>query len=374
MGTSSPDAAAATALGTVLDVWPNDGRGVVPLIDVVGALETLVHGVWALYRYFDERDFLRECYPVLRALAFASSEREQGLLRDGFDTRLCGEGLSGTVVATANLFGAMKVLGRIAGVLTHLADYEHIEARADEMKKAFRLRFLTQSGHFAIDSQSAFVAALHHGLLEAGESTLAQNRLIELIEKANYHCDVAPAVVGAVLPTLTQAGRLDLAYMLLLQTSEPSWLHNVEAGYQLVGRHPQQFDIAQAGILRWIVESMVGLSLDDDYSRTGNGFRKVRVRPRPPLGRLFQAGAPIQSVEASLNTVNGRFTVSWRMAEDSFEVNLVVPPNCQASVTLPDDIEQQVRSGTHQFTMRFDAGGDGIPILLDRDGVNERRA
>jgi hypothetical protein len=119
---------------------------------------------------------------------------------------------------------------------------------------------------------------------------------------------------------------------------------------------------------------LVGLSLDEDYSREGNRFRKVEIRPKSPLGSLFQAGAPIQFVAASLDTLNGRYEVSWRIEQDTFELRVTVPPNCQARVTLPNDVEKEVRSGKHHFIMGFDAGGDGIPILLDRAGANERRA
>ena len=340
-------------------------------VDLISTFATLAHGGWALYRYFDDKDLLRQSYPVLRAIAFGCREP---LVRHDFDPQLYGGGLSGSVLATAALFGALKVVGRIAGVLSNIADYEVIEARASDVKKAFRERFLTHSGHLVADTQSAYVAALHFALLETQEQAFAEDRLIGLVQDAQYHTDVEPAIVHALLPTLTNAGRLDLAYMVLLQTSQPSWLHNVEAGFRLVARRPEQFDIVQAGLMQWIVESMVGLSLDDDYSQQGNGFRKVRIRPRPPLGKLFLAGAPIQFVDVALNTLNGRYVVRWRIEEDRFELSIVVPPNCRARVHLPDDTEQEVASGSHDFVVAFRAGGDGIPILMDRASADERRA
>jgi alpha-L-rhamnosidase len=336
--------------------------------DVFASFVTLVAGAWALYRFFDDRSFLQSCYPTLRSMALDYRYRYPALIRDEYRSDLYGEGYSGTLVAACVMYTSLKVCGRVAGVLARLSDYEMLEELAGEVRKAVRTRFLTRDGRVAVDSQSAYVAALQHGVLEPDERALAETRLVELVQASNYHTDVVPAAVHALLPVLTRAGRLDVAYMVLLQTSEPSWLANVNAGMQLIAREPEHFDIGQVGILQWLTEVMIGLTLDDDYSGEANGYRSVQIRPNPPLGHLFAAGSPIQLVEASLDTINGRYEVSWQIKDDAFELELVVPPSCRAVVTLPDDIKQEVQSGSHRFVMGFDAGGDGIPILLETAG------
>ena len=128
------------------------------------------------------------------------------------------------MIATCTVYGVLKLAARIASILGAMGDYELIESQAGEVKKAFRNRFVTPSGHLAGDSQSIYVAALHHKMLETHERQIAQDRLIELLKEGNYHADVVPGVLRALLPTLTEAGRLDLAYMVLLQTSQPTRL------------------------------------------------------------------------------------------------------------------------------------------------------
>ncbi len=336
--------------------------------DEIARFELLAGMLWAAYRYHDDRTVLQQCYPELRVAALSCRHLSKGLIRAGVDEEIYGAGAGGDLVATCTLYGALRLAGRIAGVLTHLGDYELIESLAEDVRKAFRRRFLTVDGHLVGDTQSVYVAALHHNMLESGERVLAQQRLAELLQQANYHADVCPAVIHALLPTLTQAGRLDLAYMVLLQTSAPSWFASINGGTQLISRSGQRLDIADVGLMEWWLESLIGLSLDEDYSVDRNGYRSVRVQPMPPLGKLFLAGSPVQFVEASIETPHGVYEVNWYIREDRFELELRIPPNCNASVTMPDDIEQRVQSGRHRFVMDFDAGGDGIPTLLDMAG------
>ena len=211
--------------------WPvelvDDANPYVPALerapggDEVARFELLARLLWSMYRYHDDRVLLQQCYSELRVAALSYRHRDESLVRSGASREIYGSGVAGDLVATCALYGALRLAGRIAGVLTHLGDYELIEGLAEEVRQAFRRRFLTVDGHLVADCQSVYVAALHHNLLEPQEQSIAQQRLAELLAEANYHTDVCPAIVHALLPTLTQAGRLDLAYMVLLQTSAP---------------------------------------------------------------------------------------------------------------------------------------------------------
>lgn len=355
----------------------SDAAAVVPVIDRLhgedvgdefARFEAYARTLWALYRSQNDVDALHAGYARLRVAALSYRHRYEDLLRKSSLKDLYGASHWRSLVATCTLYGALRTTAQIAGVLAHVGDLELIETLAGDVRKAFRRRFVTRDGHLLGDCQSAYVASLYHNLLEGRERELAEQRLAHLLQGSNYHTDVAPAVMRGLLPVLTRADRLDLAYMVLLQTSAPSWLAVTHEGSNLIGYEPGVFDIAQVGLLEWLLESLVGISLHEDYSVGRNGYRSVRVRPKPPFGTQFDAGAPVQFVEASLPTVHGVYLVTWQIQEDGFELELVVPPGCTALVTMPDEIEQQVSSGHHRFVMDFDAGGDGIPTLLDLAG------
>jgi len=340
--------------------------------DEIARFETFSRTLWSMYRYHGDRHILQACYTELRVAALSYQHQHDQLLRFSPHTTLYGGDHTNGLIATCTLYGALRITGRVAGVLAHLGDYELIDGLAEDVRKAFRRRYLSADGHLLGDSQSVYVAALYHNMLEDRERDLAEQRLIELLQDNNYHTDIVPAVVHALLSTLTKAGRLDVAYMVLLQTSTPSWLASVNAGVRLIGQQPGEFDIAAFGLWEWLVESLVGIALHEDYSPDSNGFRSVRVRPMPPFGKQFAAGSPVQFVQASLHTLQGKYEVKWWVREDCFELELLIPPGCSAWVTMPDDIEQRVHSGHHRFVMDFGVGGDGVPTLLDLAGVESR--
>ena len=333
--------------------------------DEMACYETFVHTLWSLYRHQDDVQVLQQYYAHIRVGALAYRHCSSALLRHAPYQALYGSGTMATLVATCESFSALKLAARIASVLGHLGDYELIDQLAGDVRKAWRHRYVTPSGHVAGDNQSVYVAALYHQMLEQHERAAASERLIELLEDCGYHADVVPGVVRALLPTLTDIGRLDLAYMVLLQTSQPSWLGHVNAGHNLIGRVPGDFDIADIGLLEWLVQSVVGLRVDPDYSLDRNGYRSVRIEPHPPFGQQFLAGSPVTQVEARLQTLQGVFALEWQIQQNGFALEVVIPPGCIATVVMPDGIEQEARSGRHKYFMDFDAGGDGVPMLVD---------
>ncbi len=348
-----------------------------PHRDVLAEFTTLIHTVWALYRFQGDRDVLDECYAVIRAHAMSFKHQGAELIDAGVrgdlyvapTTSHRERDIERVLVATASLYGTCNICAQIAHILNASVDRQRIDATAADLKAAFRRRYLTNDGHLAVDTQSGYVASIHHELLEGDELLLAQARLATLLQAENYHASVAPALIPALLPVLTNAQRLDLAYMLLLQTSAPSWLASIDGGGALIG-YPQDlgFDPAQIGIWEWLVDCLIGVrvTLPDNDNR--GEARQYVIEPRPPFGQQFLAGSPVQWIDASIPTAYGMVRTAWTIKESHFELKLEIPPSCVACVITPDGIEQHVQSGTHRFVMDFNRGGDGIPTLLDLTG------
>jgi alpha-L-rhamnosidase len=274
--------------------------------DEYASFETLVRTLWTLYRYHNDIELLRDSYGELRVAALSYKHANPDYLRSGTVAEVYGDSPWRELVATASMHDALRTTARIAGVLGHLGDYELLENLTDQVRKAFRQRYLSRDGHLLGDCQSVYVAALYHHLLEDDERHHAQHRLVELLQQGHYHPDVAPILVHALLPVLTKAGRLDIAYMVLLQTSAPSWLAAIEHQPGTIGREPGVFDIACVGVWEWLLESLVGLRLHEDYSVNMNGYRHVRIQPMPPFGAQFLAGSPVRFVEAGVQSPYGQ--------------------------------------------------------------------
>ena len=73
------------------------------------------------------------------------------------------------------------------------------------------------------------------------------------------------------------------------------------------------------------------------------GYRKLRIAPRP--------GPGITSATTAHETPYGEASVAWTLDGTVFVVDVVVPPNTTAEVSLPDgSAEFEVGSGQHSFT------------------------
>ncbi|MGK0220880.1 MAG: alpha-L-rhamnosidase [Limisphaerales bacterium] len=332
-------------------------------LDECARLEGVAQIIWALYRYQNAEKLLATYYPALRAGALSYRHSHTDLLRQP-RADLYGGGEGGALVATARFFGHLETTAKIAEVLGEHGDGQLISELAARVRLAFRQRFVTGDGHVVTDGISALLAALHWGLLDEDEETQAQSRLLERIQLAKYQVNLEPAVVGALLAEICRAGRLDMAYMVLLQTTPTSWMGRVLVGNKYVAAQ-QAPDPAQCAILDWIFKNIVGVQLPDDLDSEQNGFRHMRIAPKPPLGAQFQAGAPFNAVDTSFTTLYGEVSVAWLIGAQSFELKVTLPPSCTAEVELPDGVTQRVQSGSHSFFMDYAKGRDGVPILRE---------
>jgi alpha-L-rhamnosidase len=151
-----------------------------------------------------------------------------------------------------------------------------------------------------------------------------------------------------LLPVLAETGHLDVAYELLLQDTEPSWLTMIERGATTV----------------W--ELWNGISADGSVCESLNHYSKgavvsflhryvggIRLHEEAPAYRRFTV-APMPAGGLSWATVAhespyGLIECSWR-AEDRFHLDVAVPPGTTAEVRLPDGqcLEQQAGRATYE--------------------------
>ena len=396
----------------VVDAQRTDGSvpPVAPLPPGQGALhmdggpawaDAIVICPWTVYRCFGDRRALERHYAAMTAFVANLEQRFPDLIRadarierwQGFGDWLATDGApSGDqrfgntpkdLIGTAFFCYSAKLLARIAGVLGNLSDLERYEDLAQRVRAAFRRRFVSADGRLVGETQTSYVLALHFGLLDERERAPAVEWLVADIESRRWHLSTGFVGTPYLLHVLTNHGHLDVAYRLLLQTSAPSWLYPVtqgattiwerwdgwteEHGFQDAAMNSFNH-YAYGAVGEWLYGTLAGLELDADLAPRRNAYRCVRVQPRPPLGQAFKArfpgGPPLHYVGATLETMVGRYEVSWEISGARFRLKAAVPPNCRATIVLPDGDVRQVASGRHELSMVIgDGAEDGIPVL-----------
>ena len=63
-------------------------------------------------------------------------------------------------------------------------------------------------------------------------------------------------------------------------------------------------------------------------------------------------GGGLTHAAASLETMYGAVSSSWKTQGERFELTVSIPPNTNATVRLPDGRVDTIGSGTHRFEAR----------------------
>lgn len=292
---------------------------------------------------YDDRRAAESCLDAIdRWLEFCRGTTT-GLIRPdwGFGDWLAIESTPRDLVATAFFAYA----ARIAADLAHyLEDEERAAAHEtlhDEIRAAFRARWLRGGGRLTVSTQAASVLALHIGLLDPDEETGAAEALVANIKSRNWH--LATGFLGApyLLSVLERTGHLDVAYRLLLQDTVPSWLYPVvhgdattiwerwdswsdSRGFQDPGMTSFNH-YAYGAIGEWIYRTVGGLG------PAAPGYRELEVRPQP--------GGGIEWARTTLRTPYGRASVGWSIDGDRFALDVSVPAGCRARISFPDGVD-----------------------------------
>lgn len=328
---------------------------------------------WTIYVCYGDTGVLKDHYETMRAYVdYLGRERCLGHIRchpeadswGGFGDWLALDGSGrlegGTpkdLIGTALYANDAALMARIASVLGHADDVAFYAKLHADIVKAFRLRFLTPEGLVAAGTQTAYVLALHFGLVPAHAAAACARELVRLIERNGNH--IATGFVGTpyILDVLARHGHLDVAYKLLEQDTFPSWIFPIKNGATTIwerwnGWTPEggfqdksmnSFNhYAYGAVGAWMYESVAGLAPDPAQP----GYRHIVFRPRP--------GGGITWAEASLETAHGRVSIRWDRGPEELRVRLTVPSGTRATFHPPEGYAGETLTldpGIQEFTL-----------------------
>lgn len=251
-------------------------------------------------------------------------------------------------VATAYLARSAELLARIAGVLQHGDDADRYRRLSVNATRAFQAAFVTEAGaRIGDDKQDDYVRALAFDLLTAQQRHLAAARLVELVEQADCHLGTGFLSTPMLLDTLVDTGHADVAYRVLLQTSAPSWLDQVErgatttwetwTGHTVDGEpHASHNHYAFGTVAAFLQERVAGLA------PTAPGYRRFRVAP--------VIGGGLTSASVTIDTPYGTAGAAWELGPSgTVTLTVNVPVGTTGDVEL-GDVRQELSAGTHTIT------------------------
>jgi len=236
-------------------------------------------------------------------------------------------------------------------------DADKYKAMMEEARNLLLNDYLNEDGSFKLQvlntMQTPALFALKNSLLEGDAK---QNMVDRLRDNFRQHGDcLQTGFLGTsiLMPVLTENGMNDVAYELLFQRKNPSWLYSIDNGATTIwerwnsymkekGMGPRGMNsfnhYAYGCVCEWIWKTVAGIAADN----LRPGFRHIIMRPMPDKRLGY--------VKAEYDSASGKIKSAWRYENDRWIWTFTIPEGAEASVTLPGE-SQAVRYVAGTYTI-----------------------
>ena len=253
-----------------------------------------------------------------------------------------------------------------AGMMRDMAfatgrDPEKYVAMAKEAKAYLGERFLNEDGTFKLEilntMQTPAIFALKTGIVEGEAKEAMLARLRENFAQHDGCLQTGFLGTSFLMAILTENGMEDIAWNLLFQRKNPSWLYSVDNGATTIWERWNSYTLengmgpkgmnsfnhyAYGCVCEWIWETAAGIAADPVCP----GFKHIIMKPVPDKR--------LGSIEAEYKSAAGIIKSSWKFEGDTWTWNFTIPEGATATVTLPGETESEdYGSGSYTLSKKI---------------------
>ena len=263
------------------------------------------------------------------------------------------------IVATAYYRHSSAIMGRIAAVLGRDDEARELRHLSENVRGAWQQEYLRADGAVSGGTseggtQANCVRALAFDLVPDTARPAVADQLAGLVRNAGTHLGTGFLATPYLLPVLADNGHPGLAYELLMQDSEPSWLVMVDRGATTMWEDWNGIgaDGSSTGSLNHYSKGAV-VSFLHRYtaglrqSPGSAGWERIIIEPLP--------GAGLTSASTSHRGPQGLIEVDWTIDDGVLTLSATVPSGTTADVRLPGQPAAVVGPGTHTFAAAMPA-------------------
>ena len=237
-------------------------------------------------------------------------------------------------------------------------DAARYQRMADEAKAYMKTTFMNEDGRFKTEvlntMQTPTLFALKNNLVEGKARDEMLARLRQNFADHGNCLQTGFLGTSILMQTLTDNGMADIAYELLFQRKNPSWLYSIDNGATTIwerwnsymkdsGLGPNGMNsfnhYAYGCVCQWLWETAAGIAADPQKP----GFRHIIMSPIPDkrLGHL----------SAAYPSAAGLIKSEWHYEGDLWTWTFSIPEGCTATVTLPNETtSKEYTAGTYTLS------------------------
>ena len=240
-----------------------------------------------------------------------------------------------------------------AGMMRDMAigtgrDASRYETMTRDAKTYIRERFFDENGKFKTDilntMQTPALFALKNNILDGAAKEAMIGRLRKNFAEHGNCLQTGFLGTSILMPTLSENGMSDIAWELLFQRKNPSWIYSIDNGATTIWERWNSYMIdkgmgpkgmnsfnhyAYGVVCEWIWETAAGIASDP----ANPGFRHIIMKPVPDkrLGYL----------KAEYHSASGVIRSAWKYEGDNWIWEFSIPDGCTATVTLPGETQSK---------------------------------
>ncbi|MBC8111984.1 MAG: family 78 glycoside hydrolase catalytic domain [Verrucomicrobia bacterium] len=309
--------------------------------------EAIVLVPWQLYQFSGEKRVLEKNYPYMVKWHQKKQLESKGILREGGNTN----DISALVptppelISNAYFCYATQLLAQIARVLKKEDDYKKYAEQAEKIAKAFNEKYFDKlTNNYLSGTQTANALPLAFGITPVEFQENVARNIANDVRKQDNHLTTGLIGTPHLLPVLSKYGFHDVAYLLAVQWTYPSWGYMVDEkksntiweAWNADQQSAETYIRSHVGLVsvgEWFFKYLSGIRTD----MVQTGFKKIIVEPRP-VGNL-------NLITSRLETSYGVIASICKRTERGLEISVEIPPNTTALIILPVKSAANIKEG-----------------------------
>ncbi len=317
---------------------------------------------WKLYRMYGDISFLADNYAAMQKYMKAYEKNvENGLVVRGFnygdwlaqDGEKFKQSINGRTesvfLASAFYLECLRIVSETAKLLGDKAEQEYL-AKYQKTLDRIRAEYITPNGRVAVDTMTAQALALCFGIVPEGNKKHSAQVLSENARAHSYKVTTGFAGTPYLLFALADNGYIETAFKILLNSSFPGWLYEVDMGATTIWErwdsllpdgtpNPDGMNsynhYAYGSVMEFVYRRIAGI---DPLEA---GFQKVRVAP------VSYVAFP--EFRAEYESVRGKIVSNYEQREGKIIYEIELPDGVEGEIVLPNEAPVNVCGGKHIF-------------------------
>ena len=296
---------------------------------------------WYLYQWYGDKEIVQESYPMMkRYVDYLGSKAENHLVSHGLgDWFDIGENGSGSgyslntpkgITGTAIYYYDLTILQQAATLLGKQEDAVQYRQLSEQVKAAFNDAFFDEAtNQYGTGSQTANAMAVYMKLVDPQHKNAVVENIVRDIRARNNKLTSGEVGFRHLVDVLEAESKSDVLFDMNNRSDVPGYGYQIAHGATTLMEDWTAIKILGNNhcmlghLMKWFYSGLGGIR----PAENSVAFNKIVICPEPV--------GDVSSAVASYHSPYGLIRTAWTMNEDTFELDVTIPPNTDAVVYLP---------------------------------------